>query len=1464
MRKLLALLFLICCASAPAQTQVIAYWAQNDNNLPSGGFGFSPDSFPQQADTGLLADQAFLSLANFNEATSGDDNAYTCIQSTQGTTLNAQSGFIDGGSLTPQGCTSNSNNGMQILIAVSTEGFETIELSWAQRGTGTGFNSRQLAWSADGGTSFADFGSDSGTLGTAWQVRDYDLSSIEALNDNPNVVFRVTLDGATNTNGNNRFDNITIAGTPLDGEPVDPRESIFSEDFAADPFDNSWSDQNLVGNQTWSWSSANLNVQFNPFAGGCQENDNWLISPPIDLDGFEAIELDLVLSRQFSGANDLLVYFSSDYPGSGDPNEFNWTLIDTIDFDQLPAPNTNYEFGPYDDLDGVEDEIRLAFRTGFESGDGCGAWRVVDVQVSGEEIVPPFCVADSSDDQTLTRIHTIQGEGFASPIAGSTVEVQAIVVGAFQDQGAGQIGGFFLQEPEANHDDNPLTSEGVFISSFSASTDLIDVQIGDEIRVAGTVRERFGQTEVFQVSQIERCAEDQLDRVSPATIEFPVDDLIELEAVEGMWVRLPQSMAVTEVFNAARFAEFTVATDRLFQPTQVVAPGAEAVALQDLNDRSRLIIDQGFEGAYVTPFQPGLDGTPLNASNPIRVGYRIQSDFDGVMGFGFSNYRLFALQPAEFDQAESVRPIEPPTLPEGNLRIGSFNVENLFTTLQTGGVGCGPNNLNCRGATSESELIRQRDKLVSTIIGMDADVLGLIEIENDADDSTLAFLVDAVNEVDAIGDWDYIATGFKGTDAIKNAIIYRSGRVTPVADFAVLQSGTPVEPPMNTSNQRPVLTQAFRHVDGSVFALSVVHFRSKNCGSNASGANLDQGDGQGCWNALRTDSVLSLRNWLAADPTGTGTELNMVVGDFNAYAQEDPLQVLVDAGYVSQAIQANDNDPAVYSYVFQGQSGSLDHVLASSALNALVLGASNWAVNADEIPAFAYPETLPNSSLPKPTDFYQPDAVRSSDHDPLIVSIDLPVVPAQLQLAHLAPFAAGSDSEVEIRVNGETLLTGVAYGDSTGYLDVDAGPLSVEIFTAGTSEPAIAAAAELVPGQRYSAIAVGDGVNQDLALILLGDDVSAPAEGQFKLRLGHLAPFAEGSASAEVRLADGTLMAEVDFGDVGDFVELLAGSYDLVITAPGGETVLIDPVALEFAGGEIVTALATGNAEVQMLGAFALPAGEPGFFLDLNAEVIFEDAFQVFTGNGLEITVITDPPGLAVEVSYDGSDDLPVDAGAYLVTATIVESGFAGSGETTFEIAPATANLAFEALSQRFTGEGLAPTVVTDPEGLSFELTFDGSAELPVDVGDYIVTATIEENNFVGSANAIFRILSADAQNLNLVQQPEGFNLFGQPLTPALIVEVIDGTGEVATDDNDTVIELRVLQSAQPELRSTAAFASVQVVNGVALFDDLVIGTPGTGYRFLIEVADSELAPVITQPFDVQGDQVFEDRFQQP
>ena len=203
-----------------------------------------------------------------------------------------------------------------------------------------------------------------------------------------------------------------------------------------------------------------------------------------------------------------------------------------------------------------------------------------------------------------------------------------------------------------------------------------------------------------------------------------------------------------------------------------------------------------------------------------------------------------------------------------------------------------------------------------------------------------------------------------------------------------------------------------------------------------------------------------------------------------------------------------------------------------------------------------------------------------------------------LQVAHLAPFA--EDASVTVKLNGAEALPDVDYGDSTGYIELEAGEYLVEIVPAGTATVAISATVDLEQAAHYTGIAVGDGVNQDLALIALEDDLTPPATGNAKVRLGHLAPFASGDATADVRLQDGTpVLPNVNFGDVNDYILLAAGAYDLKITTPGGATTLIDPPSVTFTQGQILSAFATGDGVNQDLGIFALPAGAPGSFVPI-------------------------------------------------------------------------------------------------------------------------------------------------------------------------------------------------------------------------------------------------------------------------
>ncbi|MDJ0755048.1 MAG: DUF4397 domain-containing protein [Ardenticatenaceae bacterium] len=241
---------------------------------------------------------------------------------------------------------------------------------------------------------------------------------------------------------------------------------------------------------------------------------------------------------------------------------------------------------------------------------------------------------------------------------------------------------------------------------------------------------------------------------------------------------------------------------------------------------------------------------------------------------------------------------------------------------------------------------------------------------------------------------------------------------------------------------------------------------------------------------------------------------------------------------------------------------------------------------------------------------------------------------ARLYVAHLAPFAMDPGTSVTVTLNNTAVLTNFEYGDSTGYLDVVSGTYDVEIFAGSSGTAAITGTVDLMAGEDYTAIAIGDGANQSLALLPLGDDNSAPPAGQAKIRLGHLAPFTNTLAgtTADVRLQDDTiLLDDVQFGtvDVGYTVVVTAGLVDVKITSPDGTVTLIDPRPFMAKDGDVISAFAVGDGTNQDLGVFAITNGSEGVFLPLETEsrlyVAHLAPFAMDPGTGVTVTLDSNP-----------------------------------------------------------------------------------------------------------------------------------------------------------------------------------------------------------------------------------------------
>ncbi|HAC65731.1 MAG TPA: endonuclease [Cyanothece sp. UBA12306] len=574
----------------------------------------------------------------------------------------------------------------------------------------------------------------------------------------------------------------------------------------------------------------------------------------------------------------------------------------------------------------------------------------------------------------IIKIHTIQGTGLQSSLTGQIVTVEAIVIGDFQ--GSSGLRGFYLQEEDTDADANALTSEGIFV--FDGSNPGVDVNVGDKVQVTGTVTE-FNSSGTFLTELSNITDVTVVNTGNNLPIEVTINDLkaangssVGLENYEGMRVNFAETLTVTEYFELGRFGNVALSTGgRLYQPTNVTTPGTAANNLQADNDLRRIVLDDGSTQQNADPILFGRNGQTLSSTNILRGGDTV-TQLSGILDQRFGDYRVQTNTGVDF-QAVNQRPTTTPDV-GGTLKIANYNVLNYFTTIDNGSNGA-------RGADSSSEFQRQQAKLVSALTEIDADILGLVEIENNSD-TAVSNLVSALNTETGLETYNYIATGTIGTDAIKVALIYKPDVVNPFGNFAILDSS--VDPTFQDNRNRPALAQTFEEIaTGEKVTISLNHFKSKGSSglSNTQDPNFAQGDGQGFWNATRTDAANALVNWLATDPTGSGDNDFLIMGDLNAYAMEDPITTIKNAGYTNLIEQFNGLD--AYSYVFDGQFGYLDHALSNSSLTSQVTGVTELHINADEPNVFDYNEEF------NPPSLYSVDPYRTSDHDPVLIGLNL-------------------------------------------------------------------------------------------------------------------------------------------------------------------------------------------------------------------------------------------------------------------------------------------------------------------------------------------------------------------------------------------------------------------------------------------------------------------------------------------
>lgn len=667
-----------------------------------------------------------------------------------------------------------------------------------------------------------------------------------------------------------------------------------------------------------------------------------------------------------------------------------------------------------------------------------------------------------SDPAQLTPIPTIQGTGSPSALATQTVTDKngnvtgKVSPGTFNVRGIvtalGQSlsKGFYLTDPVG--DGNPATSDGIFVylSDKDFATKYADIKPGAELCLEAKVEEYYGGTQLkptFESGKARVQVTTQGLNVPTSVLQVNEGESLAqaMNRYEGMRVRLDSSsdLHLTRNFGF----DYKVYRNNvelshkapLLKPTQIhVASSPEAVALATKNGSNRLVVESDNKAPDgVLPWFPSWDAD----QGYLRIGDQL-TGLEGVIVYNKDAFRLVVPSDVTLTAGALLRTPEedrqdaPTRLSGSDLRIGSFNVLNYFTSHSSIG---GALNILCkdqadadnakgcnRGAKSQPEFEKQRTKIVNAITAMDADLLGLMEMENNGfeDNSALHNLVTRLNEQqkDASKHYAYVRLPvtaltdgkFFGGDAIMVAMIYRPALLTPSGDASVIklpEQRYTTGGVAKTAGQRDSLVQTFTLAKSKEpLTLVVNHLKSKGSGCYENGdGKTEPADLQGKCTEFRVSAAKVLGEAVSKLPGQV-----LLVGDFNSYAKEDPIRVLTDynpatserkivsashtfigeqsyeqlgrevtRSYGLIDLNVKFNKEKAISYSYDGELGTLDYALANPALASKVAGVADWHINSFESSLFEYGSQYTGTLLKSDNPF------SASDHDPIIVDLRL-------------------------------------------------------------------------------------------------------------------------------------------------------------------------------------------------------------------------------------------------------------------------------------------------------------------------------------------------------------------------------------------------------------------------------------------------------------------------------------------
>jgi uncharacterized protein len=557
------------------------------------------------------------------------------------------------------------------------------------------------------------------------------------------------------------------------------------------------------------------------------------------------------------------------------------------------------------------------------------------------------CGVPCSPPPTPLAIHDVQGSGNTTPRNGQLVQVTGVVVGVDNQQGVSNFvnrdprqAGIYVEAPAADQDADPATSEGIFVGSLSPA-DRAATHIGQTVTVTGKVTELFNLTAIDASGRAPAFGE-RATLPAPVTID-PARAALQstlsngtrpyYESLEGMRVRL--AVGTADSGGTDKFGELFLRPGTTRQ--RVFRNPAFPVGPPDL-----LNAGQDAGSADVDPTNPSH--TPSSTTRVNADLFDTVSDLVGPFGFAFSEYQVIP-QPGAPPQVQR-GPIDYPPFvprqPEHTLRVANFNMENLFAAGMVDD-----------GHTFTREEVDNKTTRLADAIGNVMHKPDVVAVEEVADAAPLKEVADKLHNYSAYWlestDARHIAVGVLVKNGVKVSNLRQLGRDATTTERGCADDG--VSPKLF---ERPPLAVDLRK-DGLSFTLIGNHWAS-------------QSHPEPCRQAQAT-----FVHDQAAGLEAAGQQV-MVIGDLNDFEDSPALTGnLVSAGTTLQNLWSEAPADNRYSFQFDGQLQTLDHIFVTAGLHAGVRDVRY--VHFDN-------------------DYFERDETRHaagvSDHDPPLVTIDVP------------------------------------------------------------------------------------------------------------------------------------------------------------------------------------------------------------------------------------------------------------------------------------------------------------------------------------------------------------------------------------------------------------------------------------------------------------------------------------------